>query len=64
MWTMGGAGNAVWEGVSLGSILEMARVKPNAVNVNIKGLDQDVPDGGTNRPMPIKKALHPGTLLA
>ncbi|UCG23808.1 MAG: molybdopterin-dependent oxidoreductase [Chloroflexota bacterium] len=64
MWMMGGVGNAAWEGVSLGSVLEMTGVKPNAVDVNIQGLDQDAPEGGTNRPIPIEKALQPDTLLA
>jgi sulfane dehydrogenase subunit SoxC len=64
MWLMGGVGNAVWEGVSLASVLELAGLKPNALDVNIEGLDQDAPERGINRPMPIEKALHPDTLLA
>jgi DMSO/TMAO reductase YedYZ molybdopterin-dependent catalytic subunit len=64
MWHMGGVGNAVWEGVQLRTVLEMAGVKPNAVDVNLKGLDQDAPEGGTNRPIPIEVAMHPDTLLA
>jgi DMSO/TMAO reductase YedYZ molybdopterin-dependent catalytic subunit len=64
MWAMGGVGNAHWEGVSLASVLEKARIKEGAVDVNLKGLDQDAPEGGTNRPIPIEKALHPDTLLA
>lgn len=64
MWMMGGVGNAVWEGVSLASVLDLAGLKPNALDVNVKGLDQDAPEGGINRPMPIEKALHPDTLLA
>lgn len=64
MWNMGGVGNAVWEGVQLRTILSMAGVKPTAVDVNLKGLDRDAPEGGINRPIPVVKALHPDTLLA
>ncbi len=64
MWHMGGIGNAVWDGVQLRTILEMAGVQPNAVDVNLMGLDQDAPEGGTNRPIPIEVAMDPETLLA
>ncbi|MGB0386198.1 MAG: molybdopterin-dependent oxidoreductase [Ardenticatenaceae bacterium] len=63
-WMLGGVGNAIWTGVSLRTILEMAGVKANAVDVNAKGLDKEAPEGGVSRPIPIQKALDPDTILA
>lgn len=63
-WLTGGVGNAVWTGVSLRTLLKMASLDPEAVEVNAKGLDQDAPEGGVNRPIPIDKALDPSTLVA
>ena len=63
-WMLGGVGNAIWTGVSLRSVLELAGVKPNAVDVNTKGLDNAAPEGGVSRPIPIEKALDPDTILA
>ncbi|MGB1251758.1 MAG: molybdopterin-dependent oxidoreductase [Candidatus Promineifilaceae bacterium] len=63
-WVTGGVGNAVWTGVSLRTLLEMAELDPETVEVNAKGLDQDAPEGGVNRPIPIEKALDPNTLVA
>lgn len=63
-WMLGGVGMAEWTGVSLRVILERAGIKPDAVDVNIQGLDVDAPEGGTNRPMPVEKALEPDTILA
>ncbi len=62
-WMLGGVGMAQWTGVSLRTVLEMAGVRPEAVDVNVQGLDTDAPEGGTNRPMPIEKAMDPDTLL-
>lgn len=62
-WMLGGVGMAQWTGVSLRHVLEMAGVRPEAVDVNVQGLDTDAPEGGTNRPMPIDKAMDPDTLL-
>ena len=63
-WMLGGVGNAVWTGVSLRTVLEMAGVKADAVDVNAQGLDTDAPEGGVNRPIPLAKALDPDTLIA
>ncbi len=64
-------GNAEWVGVSLAQVLEMAGVKPSAVDVMFTGADHgpdevagDPPDVTYQRSLPIKKALHPDTLLA
>jgi DMSO/TMAO reductase YedYZ molybdopterin-dependent catalytic subunit len=63
-WLLGGVGMAEWTGVPLHEVLNMAGVKPNAVDVNVKGLDSDATEGGVSRPMPIEKAMDPDTLLA
>lgn len=63
-WMLGGVGNAVWTGVSLRTLLQMAGLKPEAVEVNAKGLDRDAPEGGVNRPIPLQKALEPDTIVA
>lgn len=64
MWQFGGVGMAEWTGVSLRDVLALAGVKDTAVDVNIQGLDEDAPEGGVNRPMPIAKALDVDTILA
>ena len=63
-WMLGGVGNVVWTGVSLRTILELAGIEADAVDVNAKGLDIHSPEGGVNRPIPIEKALDPDTILA
>ncbi len=63
-WMLGGVGNAIWTGVPLRVVLEMAGVTPEAVDVNPKGLDTEAPEGGVSRPIPIEKALDPDTILA
>ncbi|MEM7802251.1 MAG: molybdopterin-dependent oxidoreductase, partial [Chloroflexota bacterium] len=63
-WMLGAIGNAVWTGVRLRTLLEMAGVKPEAVDVNAIGLDTEASEGGVNRPMHISKALDPDTLVA
>ena len=63
-WLTGGVGNAVWTGVSLRTLLEMAELDPATVEVNAKGLDQGAPEGGVNRPIPLEKALDPNTIVA
>jgi len=63
-WLLGGVGNAIWTGVSLRTVLEMAGVKESALDVNTKGLDAEAPEGGVSRPIPIEKALDPDTILA
>ena len=63
-WGLGAVGMAEWTGVSLRTILALAKLTPNAVSVNAQGLDQEAPEGGTQRPMPIEKALDEDTILA
>lgn len=59
-WGTGGVGCAEWSGPTLASVLALAGVRPNAVDVDLIGLDE----GGFSRPMPIERALDPTTLLA
>ena len=64
-WGNGAVGNGRWRGVRLMDVLERAGVKPGAVEVLFDGAD--VPIGTMadfQRSMPIRKALHPGTILA
>lgn len=63
-WMTGAVGNAVWTGVPLRDVLELAGVEANAVSVLLIGLDANSPEGGWRRALPIAKALHPDTLLA
>ncbi|MFT5194228.1 MAG: sulfane dehydrogenase subunit SoxC [Cellvibrionaceae bacterium] len=63
-WLTGGVGNAVWTGVPLKILLEMAELDPAAVAVNAKGLDEGAAEGGVSRPMSLEKALDPDTILA
>jgi sulfane dehydrogenase subunit SoxC len=58
-WGTGGIGCAEWTGTPLRSVLELAGVRPGAVDVNLVGLDA----GGFSRPMPLAKAMDPDTLL-
>jgi len=64
-WTIGGVGNAVWGGVWLRTVLELAGPKPSAQHVAFEGFDQ--PLGASQikfvRSIPIAKALS-STLLA
>ncbi len=59
-WKTGAVGAASWSGVSLGTALERAGLRSDAVAVNLFGADE----GSFNRPMPIAKALESDTLLA
>jgi DMSO/TMAO reductase YedYZ molybdopterin-dependent catalytic subunit len=59
-WGTGGVSCAEWGGPTLASVLALAGVGANAVDVNLIGLDE----GGFSRPMPIERALDPTTLLA
>ncbi len=63
--------NAEWVGVSLPHVLEMAGVKPSAVEVVFSGADHgpdevvdDPPEVTYERSLPLAKATHPDTLLA
>lgn len=64
-WEYGAAGNGRWAGVRLADVLREAGVKSSAVEVLFDGAD--VPVGTMpefQRTVPIRKALHPDTLLA
>jgi DMSO/TMAO reductase YedYZ molybdopterin-dependent catalytic subunit len=59
-WGTGGISCAEWRGPTLSSVLALAGVRSNAVDVDLIGLDE----GNFSRPMPIERALDPTTLLA
>src|SRR5262245_23069956 len=64
-WTNGAVGNGRWRGVRLTDVLQRAGIKAGAVEVLFDGAD--VPLGTMadfQRSIPLKKALHPNTLLA
>ncbi|MEV0430261.1 sulfite oxidase [Micromonospora sp. NPDC050495] len=61
-WDLGGVGVARWRGVRLGTVLRLAGLTGDAVDVMPEGLDPDYVTGGINlgrvrRPLPIAKAL-------
>lgn len=59
-WTTGAVGCAEWSGPSLGTILDLAGVRPETVDVNLVGLD----GSGFERAMPLAKARDPDTIIA
>jgi sulfite oxidase len=64
-WMNGAIGNGRWRGVRLRDLLERAQVKPGAVEILFDGADRPIgtmPD--FQRSIPLKKALHPSTILA
>jgi sulfite oxidase len=64
-WTAGAVGNGRWRGVRLADLLQRAEIRNGAVEVVFDGAD--VPIGTMadfQRSIPIKKALHPNTILA
>ena len=63
-WQIGGVGNAIWTGVPLRVLLEMAEIDPETVAINPKGLDKDAAEGGVSRPITLDKAMDPDTILA
>ncbi len=65
----GAISTAVWGGVSLKSVLEMAGVQPEAVEIVFEGADSGVPAPGYEhmpylRSLPVEVAMHPDTILA
>jgi len=64
-WTIGGVGNAIWGGIWLKGLLNMAGIRPNAKHVCFEGFD--IPKGKAQikfiRSIPIEKALD-STILA
>lgn len=63
-WGTGAVGNAEWTGVALRDVLRAAGMTADAVSVLLVGLDSAAPEGGFRRVLPVRKALHPDTLLA
>jgi sulfite oxidase len=64
-WARGAVGNAEWRGPRLSDVLKLVGVDAKAAFVEFDGADTGVlstPD--FVRSMPMKKALHPATLLA
>jgi DMSO/TMAO reductase YedYZ molybdopterin-dependent catalytic subunit len=64
-WGRGAVGNAEWRGPKLSDVLKLAGVDPQAEFLEIDGADTGLlatPD--FVRSMPMRKALHPATLLA
>ena len=64
-WTIGGVGNAVYGGVWLRDILQMAGLKDSGKHVSFEGRDQPLGSAGIKfiRSIPIEKAIST-TLLA
>jgi len=57
-WRLGAIGVGTWTGVRLSEVLDRARIKRTAVDVQPQGLDAEVgTNGHVRRPIPIEKAL-------
>ncbi|MCT9929306.1 sulfite oxidase [Planotetraspora sp. A-T 1434] len=61
-WRLGGIGVARWRGVPLSTLLDLAGISGDAVDVLPTGLDPEYVDNGVNlghvrRPIPVAKAL-------
>ena len=63
-WGRGAVGSAEWIGVRLRDILARAGVSQDATSVLLIGLDEESPEGGFRRAMPVEKAMRSDTLLA
>jgi DMSO/TMAO reductase YedYZ molybdopterin-dependent catalytic subunit len=68
-WNAGAIGHAEWSGVPLKYLLDEAGLQPDAVEIVFTGADRDAEQGDDQpqpfaRSLPLKKALHPDTLLA
>jgi DMSO/TMAO reductase YedYZ molybdopterin-dependent catalytic subunit len=62
-WQLGAVGVATWRGVRLSTVLRLAGLRPDAVDVLPVGLDANFVSGGVDlgpvrKPIPIGKALH------
>ena len=64
-WTIGGVGNAVWGGIRLRDVLEIAGLRENAKYIGFEGFDKPMGSAGIKfiRSIPIEKAMS-STLLA
>lgn len=68
-WGAGAIGHAEWTGVPLALVLERAGIRPGAVEVLFEGADRGTESDHPApmqfaRSLPLRKALHPDTLLA
>jgi sulfane dehydrogenase subunit SoxC len=67
-WGVGAVSEAVWTGVSLGDVLRRAGLADEAVEVVLRGADRGACEHpgihSYARSLPVRKALHPDTLLA
>ena len=63
-WGRGAIGNGIWIGASLADVLTLAGLADDAVSVLLIGLDEESPEGGFRRVLPLEKALDPDTILA
>ena len=63
-WGLGAVGSGEWTGVSLRDVLTDAAIKEEARSVLLVGMDEESPEGGFRRVLPVEKAMHPDTLLA
>lgn len=68
-WGRGAVGQGIWKGTSLSLLLHLAGIKPSAQEVVVEGWDAGKRNDMTGifpyaRSLPIKKAMHPDTILA
>lgn len=63
-WKTGAIGMARWTGVPLSEVLRRAGISPQAREMQLTGLDEESPEGGWQRPLPVKKAMDGETILA
>ena len=63
-WGLGAVGSGEWTGVPLRDVLTGAGIKDEARSVLLVGMDEESPEGGFRRVLPVEKAMHPDTLLA
>ncbi|GIH25954.1 sulfite oxidase [Acrocarpospora phusangensis] len=61
-WRLGGIGVARWRGVKLSTLLKLAGIAPDAVDLLPTGLDGEYVEDGVNhghvrRPLPVRKAM-------
>ena len=63
-WMTGGVSNGEWVGASLRDVLSLAGIRSDATSVLLVGLDEESPEMGFRRSIPVEKAMHPDTLLA
>lgn len=63
-WRFGAIGGGEWTGVRLADLLDLAGVRPTAVDVLPEGLDDPVGTSGrVRRPIPISRALEDDVLV-